>query len=102
MESSQTRSVWLGELGFFVLKGQWKIPTVLSGRNEFLVVSRHSVSGYFPVVPPARSGVSKSPGGTWGRAVVQSGNILYRSDRQHPLQLPSYAMANNEHTSTEN
>jgi hypothetical protein len=28
--------------------------------------------------------------------VVQSGNILYRTDRQHPLQLPAYAIRTNQ------
>jgi len=31
-----------------------------------------------------------------GRAVVQSGNILYRIDREHPLQFPAYALARNQ------
>ena len=38
-------------------------------------------------------GKPEGPGGRmWGRAVVQSGNIIYRTDRQHPLQLRVYGM----------
>ena len=35
---------------------------------------------------------SMVPNKGWGRAVVQSGNIIYRTDRQHPLQLRVYGM----------
>jgi hypothetical protein len=58
MESSQTRSVWSRQIRTLVLKGQWK-STSLSHRpfrtDDFFGPTRHSVSGYFPVVPSARS-----------------------------------------------